>query len=442
MPANYEMILRMSRVEIADVTPVERESGELLASAIDAPKPGDRRVGYALDIRGWVVARDRRATAAEIMQDGALVRRVPVDDERPDVAEAFPDVDGAGRAGFFATIGALNLPPEFELLVRARLEDKTRVPFAKIAGRRTELRTTFDPLLEPIALTTLGRTGSTAIVRLLGSHPEIVAYRPFEYEPRVATYWIDALRTLSDPAASRRQITPSGPIEGNWWVSKDPPLPGRIKDREIQDWLGGESVEEIAAFCQSRIDALYAKVGTLLDRPDASYFVEKFRPDAVPALVAELYPRSCEIVLVRDFRDMAASMFAFNEKRGFQGFRRDRSESDADYLVERVGPSAAALAAAWSSRSASAQLLRYEDFVQRPQETVAELLDYLGLDDSSTTIKRMLKAVGGPDTEGHRTVADPGESIGRWRRDLSPELQEACIVALGPSLEAFGYTDG
>ena len=36
----------------------------------------------------------------------------------------------------------------------------------------------------------------------------------------------------------------------------------------------------------------------------------------------ELYPRAREVILVRDFRDMVSSMFAFNAKRGFQGFRR------------------------------------------------------------------------------------------------------------------------
>jgi hypothetical protein len=436
------MIPSMGMIEIADVTLAEVDAAALRGCAIDTPKPGDRSVGYGLDVRGWVLGDRCPATAVELVQDGALVRRVPVDGERPDVAEAHPDADGAGRSGFFATLGTLSLRPDFELTLRARLEDKTRVRFATIAGRRPEFRTAFEPLLQPLVLTTLGRTGSTAVVRLLGAHPEIVAYRPFEYEPRVATYWIDALRGLSEPAAYRRQITPNGPIEGTWWLGTEPPFPRPIKDREIQEWLAGESVEEIAAFCQSRIDAVYAKIGASFERPDAAYFVEKFRPDAVPALISELYPRSSEIVLVRDFRDMAASMFAFNEKRGFQGFRRDRSASDADYVVERVGPSAAALAGAWTARSDRAYLLRYEDFVQSPRDTVADLLAYLGLDDSSATIGAMLESVGAPDTRGHRTVADPRESIGRWQRDLSPELQEACAVALGPSLEAFGYTDG
>ena len=43
------------------------------------------------------------------------------------------------------------------------------------------------------------------------------------------------------------------------------------------------------------------------------------------------------------------------------------------------------------------------------------------------------------DSDRHRTTADPRSSIGRWRHDLSPELQQECEAALAPALEAFGY---
>jgi hypothetical protein len=37
------------------------------------------------------------------------------------------------------------------------------------------------------------------------------------------------------------------------------------------------------------------------------------------------------------------------------------------------------------------------------------------------------------------TSETPEGSIGRWRRDLEPELAEACEEAFGGALEAFGY---
>ena len=44
-----------------------------------------------------------------------------------------------------------------------------------------------------------------------------------------------------------------------------------------------------------------------------------------------------------------------------------------------------------------------------------------------------------PETEWHRTTADPAASIGRWRRDLTAEARQACEQALASELQIFGY---
>ena len=197
----------------------------------------------------------------------------------------------------------------------------------------------------------------------------------------------------------------------------------------------------VARHAQERIEGLYAQVAAAQSRPDASWFVEKYRVDEVPALVLELYPAAREVILVRDFRDMVASMFSYNEKRGRAGFRRGEAATDSDYVLTMVGPEADALAEIWRRRGRQAHLLRYEDLVRRPEETVHALLAHVGLDTSDAVLAPMLASLENRDSgsEGHRTVADAAESIGRWRRDLSREVVEACETALGPSLEAFGY---
>lgn len=414
---------------------------ELAGFTLDAPKAGLAAQSYALDLRGWASGTGSPAAHVRLLRDDKPIRMLPVDVERRDVAEAHPDVPHARHSGFFGTISTLALPPRFELELELAFEDDACVPLAVVRGKRAPLIGPFDPRLRPLVLTTLGRTGSTAVVRMLAAHPEVVAYRPFELEPRVATYWMGVFRTLSDPASYRRQLAPTGSVDGDWWLGARPPLPRPARDPVLEPWLDATAVAELAGLAQQRIDGLYGEVAAAQSRPDASWFVEKYRADEVAELMLELYPAACEVMLVRDFRDMVASMFSYNEKRGRVGFRRHEASSDSEYILSNVGPSVDAIADAWRHRAGQAHLLRYEDLVLRPEETVRAVVARLGLDAGDAAVEPMLASLAGRDSgsEGHRTVADPAESIGRWRRDLSRDVIAACETALGPSLEAFGY---
>jgi sulfotransferase family protein len=426
----------VSLLEVGDVA-LEDPGDNLVAHGLDTPRAGLETGFYGLDIRGWVVGRRSAAEAVTIRDASGYLRRVGASGDRPDVAREHPDPAWSRTCGFFAPLGALRLDPKFEVDLEVQLEDGARIPLARITGSRALLRTGLETRIQPIGLTALGRTGSTAVTRLLASHPEIAAYRPFEYEPRVITYWIDVLEDLAEPAAFRRQITPNGPLADNWWVGTGAPLPRRIND-DVQGWLGGESIEALAAFCQSRIDGFYRRVAELSEQPGAGFFVEKLGP-RTGALLREIYPRSREIFLVRDFRDVVASIFAFNRKRGFQGFGRDRTATDAEYVNEWLAASVTAFLHAWRTRSADACLMRYEDLIREPRETLERVLGDLELDAMPPTVDAMLASLTAPEADAHRTTS-AADSIGRWQRDLSDEVREACQTALGPALREFGYT--
>jgi hypothetical protein len=172
---------------------------------------------------------------------------------------------------------------------------------------------------------------------------------------------------------------------------------------------------------------------------DAVFFAEKY-PLRTAALARELYPDAREIFLVRDFRDMIASILAFNAKRGVQGFGRAGAAGDRDFVL-RLGDWADALVRAWERRSERAHLLRYEELVTTPRESARDLLAHLGLGAGDGLLDAMVGALDAdlPALADHATAADPRASIGRWRRDLEPELAEACEEAFGGALEAFGY---
>jgi hypothetical protein len=428
----------MSRTTVLDVRAAE-SSEDLAASAIDAPLAGDERADWTLDVRGWAVGRERRAVAAAALHDGLPVWRVPVDVERPRIAAATLAARDA-RIGFHALGSTLRLAAEFELEVRAVLDDDRTATIGRIRGRRAPLRTAFAPHRNPVMITTLGRTGSMLLMRLLSAHPEVLVYRPHRFEQRVASYWADLLLTLAEPSSFIRQIAPPGDVDDPaWWLGRDAPVPWGLKDAPVQEWLGGEAVEALAATCQARIEQLYDRIAATTNAGDATLFAEKCNLRAA-ALLSELYPEGRELFLVRDFRDMVTSIIAFNAKRGVQGFGRAGARDDTEY-VRSLGGWAAALARAWERRRTRAHLVRYEDLVLKPEHTVGEVLRYLEVDSTGAIVSAMLDHLREelPELAQHHTSESPRASVGRWRRELDPELARLCARSLGPALSAFGY---
>jgi hypothetical protein len=125
---------RQSTVEILDIGTSEEAKQQLHAFNLDRPSSDDRLDSSSLRIVGWVVGRESRAVAVEVVADEEVVGRAPLKIERPAVARAYEHVPGAAAAGFRITMEAAG-KGEGDLVIRAVLEDETRVPFARIRAR-------------------------------------------------------------------------------------------------------------------------------------------------------------------------------------------------------------------------------------------------------------------------------------------------------------------
>jgi hypothetical protein len=370
---------------------------------------------------------------------GARIWPAPLDVARPRTASEHPGV-ADDRIGFHALTGTLALAPDFEVDVRAVLEGNAHAPIGSIRGRRAPLRSSFEPRRSPVLVTTLGRTGSMLLMRLLSAHPEVLVYRPHRFEQRIASYWGDVLLSVADPTSHIRQIAPPGDVDDPaWWLGRDAPMPAGLRDAGVQEWLGGGALESLAAACQQQVEATYDRIVATTDTRDALLFAEKSNLRAAN-LLTELYPGARELFLVRDFRDMVSSILSFNAKRGVQGFGRSHATSDVEY-VSSLGGWAHRLLRAWERRRDSAHLVRYEDLVLDPQSALPGLLAYLGVEAGAQTVAAMCRELDEelPELRAHATSDGPASSIGRWRSDLAPEIADACARSLSPALEAFGY---
>jgi hypothetical protein len=416
-------------------------SGELEGFGLDWPSVDDvggrvRGSTYDLDFAGWALGR-RRPLRGVHLGDSVVSRRFALDRARPDVEAANPELPHARASGFAGSLSMLSFPPEFELTLSALLDDDEHVDLARVRGRRAPLATSCEPSLQPAIVTTMGRSGSTVLVRVLAAHERIVAFRPLDYEPRVASYWIEIMRALAEPASYRLQLEHGSGAPG-WWLGTEDRVRLRRGDADALDWLGSEGVETLAAFCQSRIDAFYARIARREGRDDAAYFAEKVFLPGVAPLMRELYTGAREIVLVRDFRDMIASMLAYDAKLGGRGLDAVEIASESDY-VRRVARSAERFRRVWERVAERSLLVRYEDLILRPLETVEAIVDYLELDAAGSVRERMVETIfeDRREVERHRTTRARELSIGRWREDLDAELQRVCQEALAPALAAF-----
>jgi hypothetical protein len=267
-------------------------------------------------------------------------------------------------------------------------------------------------------------------MHLLAQHPQIVVYQPYPHELRAFTYWMSMLDRCLVP---NLDLVPTDLLEGI-------PLMNQVHTSQVRCWLASIYVEQLISFCQRSIEAFYQQIALTQGQVEPIYFAEKSLPLPILRFMWELYPQAREIFLIRDFRDMVCSILAFNAKRGYQDFGRQHARSDEEY-VRRLRSYAMDLLQSWKQRADRAILVRYEDLILQPVETLTAILEYLDLDNSSPTIYGMIRRASEetPELKAHKTSSDPKASIGRWLHDLNPSLQTVCQQALGDIIKEFGY---
>jgi hypothetical protein len=124
-------VARQERIRVIDVA-VAEPGGGLLKAFLDLPSAGEELDSNALTIVGWAVGEGKAVESVEILAEGQVVAKAPLEFERPGVAEGFAGVPGADRAGFRLVVQG-NGEGRHELAVRAVLEGGEQAAVATIA---------------------------------------------------------------------------------------------------------------------------------------------------------------------------------------------------------------------------------------------------------------------------------------------------------------------
>ena len=430
----------MPAIEVLSVSVPERLPDEVRAAQIRRPQPDTAAEVFTLDLAGTVLTHGGRAETVEVLCQGTVVREIPVNLPRTGLTDLDPDLPDTLDCGFRALLGALVLPPEFELELVAVREDGQRFRVGAITGRRERPAPSVEPAFRPLMLTSVGRTGTVLLMRILGAHPSVVVHEEHPYEVWPARYWGHMLQVLSGPADHARSVNTRNFDHDLWHVGQNPfytPLPARLQG-DVGLWLGRRHVERLAEFCRENVEEWYA----ILARDQGKnplYFAEKnFAHVPIPSLgVADLYPETREVFSVRDLRDVACSMLSFlGERWRARGFDNERA------LREILAPWVQHLVSSWRARGEHAHLVRYEDLVRTPRETIEALLDYLEIDSSGRVVDRALKAAMDQHVfTSHGTSATLEGTVGRWSRDGDDSFGDTLNEIFHEALVEFGYVE-
>lgn len=437
----------MNIIEIVEVIRSGLDPDLYLGGNVDIPTTNTLLDEYNLEIAGWCVPKNNVPLKIEVLYDGGLQVETEMNVVRPDVIAHFAPQQIPEKSGFSLIIKTLHLAPNFELTVNLVSPEDGRTNWATIKGTQIPVAPDFKPGIQPVMIYGPGRSGSTWLMNLLGLHPEIVIDPHHPYEVFSMTYWLHLARVLAAPADLENSAhSDETYFTTPYWVGSNPYNRSPIVDQtEVKNWFRQEYVNELFAFSLQSIENFNRKLAIAQDKPNTRYFAEKYLIgpgiDWVPQLVWQLYPNTKEIFLIRDFRDWFCSIRSFNLKRGFNEFDYQNERKNEWEFIELVRNRSTWLLANWQQRKNKAFLLRYEDLVRQPQENLVEVFKYLELEATPAFIEEILQRTSGNSLElqQHKTSKDLNSSVGRWKQDLNPDLQEILNREFAEILTGFGY---
>ncbi|MDQ2838556.1 MAG: sulfotransferase [Actinomycetota bacterium] len=284
--------------------------------------------------------------------------------------------------------------------------------------------TDFEPLTPVLIRMLEGRVGSTLLMQLLATSPGVAFERVYPFERSYLTYLVRlAAQVVHVPGAmDLRQML----YEGDRRLGPLPFEAGIIDEPRFQVNILRAMW---SAFCSSRRDGDDSAAHPRAEK----LYAEKYWGPVKPVLDAGLHPVIVD--LVRDPRDVVASIRAFNAKRGQQLFGRSLVLDETGHLRRLVAGMALRLEELQSpAQEAPRLLVRYEDLVSDLAGQAQRLTALLGteLDPSAVVAGRAGMAE-------HMTADSAEQSVGRWKLDLSSAEVGRIERHLGSRMVELGY---
>jgi hypothetical protein len=392
-------------------------------------------LGYVDDVNrfyvtGWVADQSNwgRSLNVDILVNGRGVGQCEANIFRRELDQLHADATGRYVFKFYYA-NPLSMYSEQEIKVRV---SHSSYYLIRDNGRIKPIESDLDDGSHrpsgPVILSTMGRTGSTAVMAVLAQHPNIVVAggKPFEVE--MGCYYAYALRTLLATGDHERSLRTDNITarENLFHIGFNPYFEvafAKIFKHQgaLDNFLAQRLPRRVGSAFRDIILDYYAAVAKDQDLDHPIYFAEKSLPERDSRLgIRFMFPAAREILLIRDLRDVVCSATSSN------GGPFDRT------LAATVA-AAAKVQDILAENRKTVLFVKYEDFVLESRRIEEEMFRFLGL-MSLTPDQRSM----GELFANHATSASPAASIGRWKTDLTLDQKKQCDI-LAPLLDQFGY---
>jgi len=251
-------------------------------------------------------------------------------------------------------------------------------------------------------------SGTTLLRRILNAHPELCITNEMPLLPTLAGKLPGQVNRTNFNEAKRQ------------FLAVD--VYGGLRNREL---LFSDLAELFGPAEHYTAAHLYA---ALIDTHPRTYYGNKTPQysESLPQLLA-VFPHTKLILIVRDIRDIALSFKA----------RWGKSEALCAHKWHRRMDMA--LATLDQLPSGQSLLVRYEDLVSESQKKVAEIYDFLSVQDASQIENRTHNSRERFDVDGNRVVEFDLTRIGRWHKSLPQATTQRVEEISYDTLKRFEY---
>lgn len=399
-------------------------------------------VDLAVEINGFVYRKDRRPIRELKYSAKSLFGRQVIGTAKlvnsPGFLLLHPQYELAGKARYDSKLHAAFLHGQDSIKIIAVMEDGSEEPIVSLdIDVESDIRRVYMEKVSPIKLLSLGRTGTTLFMNMISAHPNIGVNNHFN-ESNIASYYLNHIRYMYPTIQKNNFGEGKANLENIATIQKN----NFMEFPFISDdnWYSDLYPKKLVSFVKGTIDDYYlnASGGSI------NYFIEKgVVHDPSLTLMDQLYANSKYIFLVRDFRDMYASILNFNKKRGFRAFGMESYEKDEDYIIALGNYCNNSFIDAYESIKDKAILIKYEDLVINKKETLKVIFEYLGVESSYSIIDEIIEKTSGKskDEQTHMTTVNVSKSIGKYQDTLDNATIKLLNKSFDKSLKYFGYEE-